>query len=198
MRANFSAVALHSVLSLGALLAVAAGVIMLKLSLDDTLKRNAAKPQALFEIRLPPGTTLPANRRDISVEMHDSTNVATAYLHDVWRSDGDRPVISGGVALAVRTTRRLLVLKITGEPDRLFTLKLAGKPGHADAFGPWQPIDSIDHGGAQIRQATTVEQYDIRYRPRDPNVEFARPILEFECTLPASTPLPDDFKAIVV
>jgi hypothetical protein len=45
-------------------------------------------------------------------------------------------VISGGVELAFRTSRRILVLKIEGEPDRLFMLKLPGKPGHSDDFGP--------------------------------------------------------------
>jgi hypothetical protein len=90
------------------------------------------------------------------------------------------------------------VLKIKGEPDRLFTLKLSSKPGHSDDFGPWQPIDFVAEGAGQPRKATPADQYEIRYRPRDPNVEYSRPIIAFELSLPAATPLPDDLKSIVV
>ncbi len=197
-RKSMGAVVTYGVLSLGALVAVATGIIMLMLFFDDTLNRNAAKPQALFEIRLPPGTTLPADRRGIEVELNTDKNGASAFFHREWHNDGNRPVISGGVELAYRTTGRILVLKIKGEPDRLFALKLSGKPGHSDDFGPWQPIDFVAEGGGQPRKATPADQYEIRYRARDPNVEYSRPMIAFELTLPAATPLPDDLKSIVV
>jgi hypothetical protein len=177
---------------------VATGIIMLILFFDDTLNRNAAKPQALFEIHLPPGTTLPEDRRGIEVELNTDQHGASAFFHKEWRNDGNRPVISGGVELAYRTTERILVLKIKGEPDRLFALKLSGKPGHSDDFGPWQPIDFVTEGAGQPRKATPADQYEIRYRARDPNVEYSRPMIAFELTLPAATPLPDDLKSIVV
>ena len=197
-RKNIGAVAAYSVLSLGAIVAVSAGIIMLKLLLDDTLNRNAAKPQALFEIRLPPGTTLPENRGGIEVELNTDKNGASAFFHKEWRNDGQRPVISGGVELAYRTTGRILVLKMKGEPDRLFKLKLSGKPGHSDDFGPWQPVDFVAEGAGQPRKATPADQYEIRYRPRDPNVEYTRPVIAFELSLPAATSLPDELKSVVV
>jgi hypothetical protein len=102
-RKNIGAVAAYGVLSLGTIVAVATGIIMLRLFFDDTLNRNAAKPQALFEIRLPPGTTLPENRRGIEVELNTDKIDASAFFHKEWHSDGNRPVISGGVELAYRT-----------------------------------------------------------------------------------------------
>src|SRR5262245_17538183 len=128
---SVATVGVYSGLTLGTVVAGAAGVIGLMLLLDDTLNRNAAKPQALFEIRLPPGSELADDRGDIEVELNTDRNEASAFFHKEWHRDGDRPVISGGVELAVRTTQRILVLKIKGEPDRLFRLKLAGKPGHS-------------------------------------------------------------------
>jgi hypothetical protein len=195
---SLAAVALYSGLGLGTVIAGAAGVIALVLLLDDTLNRSGAKPQALFEIRLPPGSRLPDDRRGIEVELNTDRNTATAFFHTDWHADGDRPVISGGVELAFRTTQRILVLKIKGEPDRLFTLKLSGKPGHSDEFGAWQHADFVADAGTRPRKATAADQYDIRYRPRDPNVEFRRPIIVFELSLLAATGLPSDLKSIAV
>jgi hypothetical protein len=195
---SLAAVAAYSGLTLGTVVAAGAGVVALVLLLDDTLDRNAAKPQALFEIRLPPASTLADDRRAIEVELDTDRNGASAFFHDEWRHDGDRPVISGGVELAIRTTQRILVLKIRGEPDRLFRLNLSGKPGHSDEFGPWQPVDFVADGGPQPRRATAADQYEIRYRPRDPNVEFSRPIVAFELSLPAATGLPTDLGSITV
>ena len=197
-RKDVGAAMTYSALSLGTLVAVAAGVIGLMLLLDDTLNRGTSKPQALFEIRLPPGTTIPENRRGIEVELNTDRNSSSAFFHDEWRKDGNRPVISGGVELAYRTTARLLVLKIKGEPDRLFKLKLPGRPGHSDDFGPWQPVDFVAEGAGEPRKAIPADQYEIRYRSRDPNVEYTRPTIAFELSLPAATPLPDDFKSVAV
>src|SRR4029453_14313236 len=56
--AGIGAVAGYTGLTVGTLFAVAAGIIVMKLLFDDTLNRNAAPRQALFEIRLPPGSAL--------------------------------------------------------------------------------------------------------------------------------------------
>src|SRR5262249_18319392 len=82
--------------------------------------------------------------------------------------------------------------------DRLFKLKLPGRPGHSDDFGPWQSVDFVVEGAGEPRKATPADQYEIRYRSRDPNVEYTRPTIAFELNLPAATPLPDDFKSVAV
>src|SRR5262249_59679835 len=83
----------YTALSLGTLVAIAAGVIGLMLLLDDKLNRGTSKPQALFEIRLPPATTIPENRRGIEVELNTDKNSSSAFFHDEWRKDGNRLVI---------------------------------------------------------------------------------------------------------
>jgi hypothetical protein len=191
-------VVLYSGLTVGVVVAGAAAVIMTMLALDETLNRNAAPLQALFEIRLPPGKRLAEGRRSVEIELDTHRNTAPAFLHDAWPLDGDRLVISGGVELAFRSAERLLVLKIKGEPDRLFRLELPGKPAHSDAFGSWHLVDFVGGAGERPRKATAADQYEIRYRVRDPNVEFSRPIVAFELSLPASTVLPSDPQAIAV
>jgi hypothetical protein len=86
---SFFALLAYSGLSLGAIVAVSAGVIMLLLFFDETLNRNAAKPQALVEIRLPPGTKLPDNLRGIEVELNTDKASASAYFDKESHSDGD-------------------------------------------------------------------------------------------------------------
>ena len=201
VRKGIGAVMAYGVLSLGSIIAGGAVVIWLMLFFDSTLNRGSAKPQALFEIRMSPGTKLAADRSDVEIELNTDQNSAYAYKskEEYQYNDGNRPVISGGVDLAFRTSSRIIVLKRKGEPDLLFRLNLSGKPGHTDAFGPWQPIDWLaDANAQQPRKATAADQYEIRYRVRDPNVEFSRPILAFELSLPVATPLPDDLKTINV
>jgi len=193
------AVAKYSAFTFAAALAGAAAVIYLMLAFDTTLNRNSAPRQALFEIRMPPGTKLAADRRGITIELDTDRNIADAYIGKDQHDDGDRPVISGGVDLAFRTSSRIIVLKMKGEPDRLFQLRLSGNPGHSDAFGPWQPIDWVaELDDKQPRKATPAYQYEIRYRVRDPNVEYSRPMIDFELSLPETTPLPADLKQVQV
>ena len=200
-RAGLGGVMVYGALSLGAVIACSAGVIWLMLFFDSTLNRGSAKPQALFEIRMSPGTKLADDRSDVEIELNTDQNSAYAYKSkkEYQYNDGDRPVVSGGVDLAFRSSSRIIVLKRKDEPDLLFRLNLPGKPGHTDAFGPWQPIDWVAEAGAQQpRKATAADKYEIRYRVRDPNVEFSRPIVGFELNLPAATTLPEDVKSIEV
>ena len=200
-RAGLGGVMVYGALSLGAVIACSAGVIWLMLFFDSTLNRGSAKPQALFEIRMSPGTKLADDRSDVEIELNTDQNSAYAYKSkkEYQYNDGDRPVVSGGVDLAFRSSSRIIVLKRKDEPDLLFRLNLSGKPGHTDAFGPWQPIDWVAEAGAQQpRKATAADKYEIRYRVRDPNVEFSRPIVGFELNLPAATTLPEDVKSIEV
>ena len=199
VRAGIGGVAVYSGATIATLFAISGAVIWLMLTFDSTLNRNSAPKQALFEIRLPPGIQLDPNRRGIEVELNTERSSPVAFLRDDWRTDGDRPVITGGVDLAFRASSRIIVLKMIGQPDRLFFLKLAGNPSHSDSFGPWQPIDWIaEKDAASPRKATSADQYEIRYRVRDPNTEFSRPIIAFELVLPSSMALPDDLKAIKV
>jgi hypothetical protein len=198
-RLGIGGVAGHSAGTFAALFVLAAGVVALMLAFDSTLNRNSAPKQALFEIRLPPGARLDPDRRGIAVELNTERNSPAAFLRDDWRTDGDRPVITGGVDLYFRASSRIIVLKMTGQSDRLFRLNLAANPSHSDSFGPWQPIDWVaERNDPAPRKATAADQFEIRYRVRDPNVEYGRPVIGFELDLPASVPLPQDAKVIKV
>jgi hypothetical protein len=137
---------------------------------DDVLNRNGPTPIADFEIRLPAAAKVPQNKSVIRIDLQTDKNTMPALLRDGWlQLDGDRPVLSGLVQLYYRTSQRLLVLKVPGQPDVLFRLKLASSPRYSDVYSSWQRADfiALPHG-EQPRRATNDDAYDIRYRVRDP------------------------------
>ena len=102
----------------------------------------------VFEVRLPAGSALPNSVRDIAIELQTDINrMPGEPKFKLFRSDGDRPVIAGDVELAFRTAYRQLEIKIKGQPDRLYPIRLSAKAPHAAQFGPWQP----NADGSEIR-----------------------------------------------
>ena len=112
------------------------------------LNPNAANPILVFEVRLPAGAALPSSARDIAIELQTDINRMPGELRfNQFRSDGDRPVISGDVELAFRTAHRQLEIRIEGQPDRLYRIGLSAMAPHASELGSWQPIPD----GSEIR-----------------------------------------------
>jgi hypothetical protein len=69
------------------------------------------------------------------------------------------------VDLYFRTRHRIVVLRVKGEPDRLFLLKLATNPSGSAEFGDWQSVDHVAEGpDGALRQGTKEDGYEIRYR----------------------------------
>jgi MFS family permease len=128
---------------------------------DDVLVRNALPPQLVFEIRLPANTALPSE--GVTVDLNTDKNTMPATFTQT--TDGDRPLLSGRVELYFWSSSRLLVLRIPGEPDRLFQLKLAGNPPASAEFSRWQRVDYVADGpDGDLRKGTDADAYDIRYR----------------------------------
>ena len=112
------------------------------------LNPNAANPLLVFEVRLPAGSALPNSASEVAVELQTDINTMPGEPRfNLFRRDGDRPVIAGQVDLAFRTAHRQLEIKINGQSDRLYLIGLSAKAPHASEYGPWQP--NID--GSEIR-----------------------------------------------
>jgi len=148
--------------SIAALVAAGVGVIYMN---RDLVSSNSAPPQLAFEIRLPPGAIAPAPD-DITVHLDSAKgHLPGALFADKFRRDGDRPVIVGAVDIPYRESRRLLVLRLPSEPDRLFVLGIGRDPEHAKDLGPWHHVDYIAEPGKEPRRATEDDDYEVRYRP---------------------------------
>jgi hypothetical protein len=145
-------------------LAAATGLGLWIYSLSgDVLVTNGPAPRLAFEIRFPPDAVLPAKLEGVGVDLDtDKNSMPAAYLRT--GSDGARPVLSGVVELYFRTSHRIVVLRVKGEPDRLFLLKLASNPSASAEFGAWQPVDHVaDRPDGALRQGTKEDGYEIRY-----------------------------------
>jgi hypothetical protein len=125
----------------------------------DYLGINLSKPTIEFEIRLPDAAALAVTAGTTQIELHTDKNQTLARLHKGLGSTEDgRTVIRGSVPLDFRTTDRVVVLNLPGQPQRLFKLRLAANPSHSDQFGPWHLAD-------RVTSATAAEP--VRFAPND-------------------------------
>jgi hypothetical protein len=125
----------------------------------DYLGINSAKPAVEFEIRLPEAAALAVTAGTTQIELHTDKNQTLARLREGLASTEDgRIVIRGSVPLDFRTTDRVVVLNLPGQPQLLFKLRLAANPSHSDQFGPWHLAD-------RVASATSAEP--VRFAPND-------------------------------
>jgi hypothetical protein len=133
------------------------------------LGSNSLPPALVFEIRLPPGASAPAQPNDIRIDLNTDKNVMPASLASpaVRMQDG-RAVIEGTAELYYRTSQRQLAVALPNQPVRLFVLKLRASPAPSDEFGAWQRVDFIDdRTSGQPRKADASDGFEIRYRVED-------------------------------
>ena len=152
-------------------LAVAAVLALLAFAATDMrhaalayLGINPSKPAVEFEIRLPKAAaTTVANSQ---IELHTDRNQTLARVQAALGSDDDgRSIIRGSVPLEFRTTDRVVILNLPGQPQCQFKLRLAASPSRSDQFGPWHLADRV--ASAAKGEETRTEQNDafaIRYR----------------------------------
>ena len=163
---SFKATAVRMPLVMGGIAALTAGGLWIAYEMRPGLNSNGAPPRLMFEIKLPAGTKLPASRDAIGINLATEKNTMPgAVFASEDRMDGDRPVITGSVEITYRSSWRLLELKLPGEPDRLFVLKLASRPGHDKEFRDWEHVTHVaDTGDNRPRMAGPQDVFDIRYR----------------------------------
>ena len=131
---------------------------------DDVLVRNGPRHNCCSSFACPPAPCCRIKLEGVSVDLDTDKNQMFSTLTGT-TADNDRPVIQGVVDLYFRTSSRILVLHIRGEPDRLFVLKLPSNPPASADFGPWQRVDFIDDKpGQDPRKAGDGDNYEVRYR----------------------------------
>jgi hypothetical protein len=153
-------------LVLGAIAAVVAGGIGIRFLTLSTYT-NELPPDLEFEIRLPASMAAP-ERADVRIELHTDRNVAESLLTDPWlRVEDDHRLIGGIVPLAMKTSGRLLVVWLPGEPTRLFRLQLSRDPASTTTLGEWHHADHLDRPGSGGPVAAPKDDpVELRYRVR--------------------------------
>jgi hypothetical protein len=155
----------RTILVLGGLAALVFVGIQVRLATLENFSGGNTNPQMQFEIRLPAGMGAP-DRRKIDFEMQAGSQRSGGFLKDEWiRKDGDRLVLNALVPLYTRTSSRILVVSLPGQPKLLFSIGLAATPKVSDTFGAWQKVTYIDDGkpDSQPRHPNDAENFEIRY-----------------------------------
>jgi hypothetical protein len=112
------------------------------------LNPSGPNPVLQLEIRLPAGAPMPADK-DIRASLHGRPfgSVWIKMKPELFRRDGERPVLVGEVELAFRTADRQIQMEIADNKfDEVFYLTLPATPPHAAELGAWVP-----RAGSEIR-----------------------------------------------
>jgi hypothetical protein len=127
---------------------------------------NPTKPSVEFEIRLPKAAASAASAvAGTQIELHTDRNQTLAQIGALSSDNDGHSVLRGSVSLEYRTTDRVVVLNLPGQPQCLFRLRLAASPSHSDQFGPWHLADRVAAPGrAEETRAEQNDAFAIRYR----------------------------------
>ena len=102
---------------------------------------------------------------DSQVELVTDRNQKLADIQGVQASDDNgRTVLRGSVTLDYRTTDRIVVLNLPGQPQRQFKLRLAASPSRSDQFGPWHLADRVASPAGEPVRTEPNDAFAIRYR----------------------------------
>jgi hypothetical protein len=125
---------------------------------------NPAKPAVEFEIRLPKAAV--ATVADSQVELHTDRNQTLAEVQNALGSSADgSSVLRGSVRLDYRTTDRVVVLNLPGQPQYQFKLRLPASPSPSERFGPWHLADGVASAGStEAIRGGQNDAFAIRYR----------------------------------
>lgn len=161
---GFLALAGRGTLVLGAIAALVAAGIALRMATLEQFSGSVV-PHLHFEVRLPAGIAEP-DRRRIDFEMQAGSQRSGGQFKDQWlRRDDGQMVLSGFVPLYTRTSQRMLVVSLPGQPKLLFSIGLSATPKPSDVFGSWQRVNFIYDMKAdgQPRRPGAAEIFEIRY-----------------------------------
>ncbi len=138
------------------------------------LAANTAKPSLAFEIRTLDGSPLPEPLRVSVLEPPHASREADA-------SRTGPSSAAGSAELYLRTSQRDLIVFRPGETDVFFRVQVGATPRHSDAFEPWRgPDRAFDPGAGRVVPLAAGGAIEARWRVRDPNVEYLRPIYDVE------------------
>ena len=152
------------------LIAIAALVTVGTLIRLATLENfSDGNPTLEFEIRLPAGMPAP-DRKGVDFEMQaGSQRSGGIFSGGGIRSEGNRVVLCGIVPLYTRTSQRILVVTLPGQPKRLFQIGLASTPKTSEDYSAWQKVSHLDDmkQDGQPRRPNAAEDFEIRTKVPD-------------------------------
>ena len=149
--------------------ALATGGVLIRLATIEHF--SGGHPTMEFEIRLPAGMAAP-ERGKVDFEMQAGSQRSGGLFKDEWmRREDNRVVLAGLAPLYTRTSSRILVVTLPGQPKLLFQIGLSATPTPSNDYGAWQRVSFLDSmkADSQPRRPNASETFEIRFKvpPRD-------------------------------
>ena len=92
-----------------------------------------------MQFRLPPGTVLPTDEKDVQITVLEGDRQAMVSLENNWRGhDGDRPGILAHASFSYKTGSRVVKLELPGVAEQTWQLDLASDPDPTPDYSPWR------------------------------------------------------------
>ncbi len=96
-----------------------------------------------LQFRLPSGTSLPADKTDVQIEVEERSGYAIVNLSELSRGhDDDRPVILATAELSYKTHHRVVRLTLPGAFTETWRLDLPGDPDPTPGYTAWRLPDN--------------------------------------------------------
>lgn len=112
-----------------------------------------------LQFRLPPGMSLPADEKDIEIEVEEGSRHATAGPNALWRAhDGDRKVILASASLSYKTRHRVVSLTLPGMATQSWQIDLPGDPDPTSGYSPWRASNGTDAAKVEMNFHLTAER----------------------------------------
>ncbi len=164
---GFAALSGRAAIVLVVVAALATGGVLIRLSMVEHF--SGGNPTMEFEIRLPAGMAAP-ERKTIDFEMQAGSQRSGGLFKDDWmRREDNRVVLAGLVPLYTRTSSRILVVTLPGQPKLLFQIGLSATPKPSQDYSAWQRVSSLDtmQADGQPRRPSATETFEIRFKVPD-------------------------------
>jgi hypothetical protein len=95
-----------------------------------------------LQFRLPSGMSLPADKKDVQIEVEERSRYANLDLSELWHGhDGDHQVILASASLSYKTRHRVVSLTLPGMPTDTWRLDLSGDPDPTPGYTAWRLAD---------------------------------------------------------
>jgi hypothetical protein len=114
-----------------------------------------------LQFRLPSGMSLPADKKDVQIEVEERGGYAIIDLSELWHGhDGDRQVILATASLSYKTHHRVISLTLPGMLTETWRLDLSSDPDPTPGYTAWRLPDNAPGTKIEMNYRLSADRQD--------------------------------------
>jgi hypothetical protein len=91
-----------------------------------------------IQFKLPAGMALPDDVKDVQIDVEEGQQHTDVIFGEAWHGhEGDRKVILASATLSMKTSSRIVTLKLPGVSEQTWQLDLSSDPDPTPGYTPW-------------------------------------------------------------